>query len=30
LLAGDYGDEALEKTCKDFHRESTQPHLKVV
>ncbi len=30
LLVGDYGDEALEKTGKDFHRESPQPHLKVV
>jgi HemY protein len=30
LLVGDYGKEALEKTGKDFHRESPQPHLKVV
>ena len=30
LLAGDCGEEALEKTGTDFHRETPQPHLKVV
>jgi HemY protein len=30
LLVGDCGEEALEKTGTDFHRESPQPHLKVV